>query len=76
MIPFFNDTLEDAYGFSHLFNELCIKEVQLLPFHQMGEKKYELLKRHYAYKNIPPLHKEELKDYQNIFISQDIHCFF
>jgi pyruvate formate lyase activating enzyme len=76
VIPFFNDTLDDAYGFSHLFNELDIKEVQLLPFHQMGEKKYSLLKRHYVYKNIPPLHKEELTDYQNIFISQDIHCFF
>jgi pyruvate formate lyase activating enzyme len=42
----------------------------------MGEKKYSLLKRHYVYKNIPPLHKEELTDYQDIFISQDIHCFF
>lgn len=76
VIPEFNDSLEDAEKFSELFKRLGIKRVQLLPFHQFGEKKYESMNRDYAYKNYKAYHQEELKDYQNIFLKEGIDCFF
>lgn len=53
-----------------------VLKVQLLPFHQFGEKKYEMLNLEYSLKNKKALHKEDLKEYQNIFINEDIKCFF
>lgn len=76
VIPGFNDSLEDALGFVNLFQKIGIQDVQLLPFHQFGQNKYELLGKDYAYKNQKALYPEDLEDYQQIFIDHDIHCFF
>ncbi|WP_199588989.1 MULTISPECIES: glycyl-radical enzyme activating protein [Coprobacillaceae] len=76
VIPEFNCTLQDAKGFCQLFNDIGIKKVQLLPFHQFGEKKYNLLHRPYTLKNKKALYKEDLKDYQQVFINSHIDCFF
>ena len=43
VIPAFNDSLQDAEGFCTLLLAMGIKTVNLLPFHQFGQKKYELL---------------------------------
>ena len=75
VIPDFNCTLEDAEGFVKLFQKTGIKRVQLLPFHQFGEKKYEMLNQEYLYQNKKALHPEDLKDYQQIFINHNIDCF-
>jgi len=76
VIPGFNDTLEDAKGIASLLNDIGLKRVQLLPFHQMGERKYELLNRYYELKTVKPLHHEDLKDYQKVFLDAGIDCFF
>lgn len=76
VIPNYNDSLKDAENFANLFLEFGIKKVQLLPFHQFGEKKYELLNRSYYYKNKKSLHPEDLIDYQNVFLDKGIDCFF
>lgn len=76
VIPHFNAEVNDAQGFSRLFLELGIDRVQLLPFHQMGENKYEKLNRAYTYKDELPLHEEDLKDYQQTFIKAGIDAFF
>lgn len=76
VIPFFNANLEDAYGFCQLFKEIGIRKVQLLPFHQFGEKKYELLQQTYHYKNKKALHQEDLEEYQKVFLNEGIECFF
>lgn len=76
VIPGFNAAIEDAYGFADLLKNLHISKVQLLPFHQFGEKKYELLHKDYAYKNKKALYPEDLKDYQQIFINKGLDCFF
>ena len=67
VIPGFNDGMEDARGFARLLSELDIYEAQLLPFHQMGEKKYALLGRKYAYAGEKQLHSEDLKEYKAEF---------
>lgn len=50
-----------------MFQNLGVRRVQLLPFHQFGEKKYENLGLDYAYRGVPQLHKEDLKDYLKLF---------
>jgi pyruvate formate lyase activating enzyme len=67
VIPGYNDSVEDAQGFAHLLKELGITQVELLPFHQFGEKKYELLGRDYPFKGVKQLHKEDLQDFIHQF---------
>lgn len=76
IIPHFNNSLEDARGMAQLLKKLGISQVQLLPFHQFGERKYELLNKKYAYKNIKALHPEDLKNYQQIFLDKGLDCYF
>lgn len=76
VIPDFNDSLEDAEGLAKLLIEVGAKKVQLLPFHQFGEKKYELLNRNYKYKNKKALYPEDLEEYQKIFLDKGLNCFF
>ncbi len=76
VIPNFNDSISDAYGFVELFKKLNITSCQLLCFHQLGEKKYNLLGQDYDYKNKKALHQEDLLQYQKIFLDAGINCFF
>ena len=76
VIPDFNDSLEDAKGISELLKASNIQKVQLLPFHQFGEKKYDLLNKEYTLKTYQAYHEEDLKDYQQIFLDKGIDCFF
>ena len=76
VIPGFNASLNDAINLSDLLIKVKAKRVQLLPFHQFGEKKYELLNKEYALKNEKALYPEDLKDYQKIFLDKGIDCFF
>lgn len=76
VIPNFNASNDDAKEIATFLANIKIKKVQLLPFHQFGEKKYELLNRNYALKNTKPLYPEDLKEYQQIFIDHGIDCFF
>lgn len=75
VIPEFNDSLEDAKGIADLLKHTGINKVQLLPFHQFGERKYELLNKEYRFKNKKALYPEDLKEYQQIFINKGIDCF-
>lgn len=76
VIPDFNASLKDAQGLAQLLLTAGAKRVQLLPFHQFGEKKYELLHREYALKDKKALYPEDLQDYQQIFIDKGLDCFF
>lgn len=67
VIPGVNDALDDARGFCHLLLPLGVRRVELLPFHQFGEKKYWLLERKYAFEGVPALKEEQLNDYRKIF---------
>lgn len=76
VIPEFNDSLDDAKGLADKLNYVGAKRVQLLPFHQFGENKYELLNKDYIFKDTPALHKEDLKDYQQVLLDAGIDAFF
>lgn len=76
VIPEFNNSLEDAYQLSDLLKSIGVKNVQLLPFHQFGEKKYDMLNKTYELKDIKPLRPEALENYKNIFLNKGLNCFF
>ncbi len=63
VIPGYNDSIGDARNFARLFQSLGVQDVELLPFHQFGEDKYETLGLPYDYRGVPQLHKEELQSY-------------
>ena len=76
VIPGFNAELPDAEGIAGLLQDIGLKRVQLLPFHQMGERKYEFLNRDYEMKGVKALHPEDLTAYQKVFPGHGIDCFF
>ena len=76
VIPGFNGELEDAEGIANLLHEIGFTRAQLLPFHQMGERKYEFLNRTYELTGVNALHPEDLTQYQQIFLDRGIDCFF
>lgn len=76
VIPGFNDSMEDADRLARLLRELGAQRCQLLPFHQFGENKYDMLGRDYAYANAAALHREELESYRLAFAEQGVQAFF
>lgn len=76
VIPHFNDTLEDAKEIADYLVDAHATKVQLLPFHQLGEKKYQLLGRNYDFSHEEPYHKEDLEDYRQVFLDHGLDCFF
>ena len=76
VIPGFNASIKDAQGLAQVLVNVGAKRVQLLPFHQFGEKKYEMLQREYTLKKQKALHPEDLREYQQVFIEKGLDCFF
>ena len=76
VIPGFNDSLQDAAGFAQVLKNAGATRVQLLPFHQFGENKYDLLDQPYAYHDTTALHREDLEEYRNILVQAGIDAFF
>lgn len=76
IIPGMNDALKDAQGFCDLLKELGANSVNLLPFHQFGQKKYSLLGKEYLCKDLQQLHEEDLLEYREVFLQNGFMCFF
>lgn len=75
VIPGFNDREGDADGFSDCIADIGLKRVQLLPFHQFGEDKYEKLGMDYRYKDVPALHREDLEQMIETFGKNGIEAY-
>jgi pyruvate formate lyase activating enzyme len=76
IIPGYNNSPEDAQGFAALLEMLGLRRVQILPFHQFGEKKYDMLGIPYAMRDAPQLHQEDLEEFAQIIAASGIDCFF
>ena len=50
----------------------CIKKVELLPFHKMGEYKWKELGRHYSLTDVPEPSEEDMKKAAELFDSRGI----
>jgi pyruvate formate lyase activating enzyme len=67
VVPGVNDALADAGAFARLLAATGVHEVQLLPFHQLGERKHALLGVPYPLADRPALHPEDLTGYRMAF---------
>ncbi len=67
MIPGFNDSLDDSQEYVDLLTEYGVNTVHLLPFHQYGSGKYDLLGLEYEYKNVANTRDEALRENMEIF---------
>lgn len=76
IIPNYNNSLDDAKGFVQWLKQVGAKRVQLLPFHQFGENKYNMLGRDYGFSHTKDLHPEDLLDFQKVFVDAGIEAFF
>ena len=76
VIPGVNDTLQDARAFAALLRRLRVERVQLLPFHQFGERKYVLLGRPYRMAGVAALHQEDLLDYRDLMRAEGVEARF
>ena len=74
VIPGINNSHEDAQGFCTLLKKVGATKVNLLPFHQFGQKKYSLLNKEYKFLDIAQLHAEDLVEYKKIFVQNGIDC--
>lgn len=76
VIPGYNDSLKDAAEMAERLKTAGLTKCQLLPFHQFGENKYHLLDQTYQYEDKEALHREDLQEYRQAFISQGVEAFF
>lgn len=74
VIPNYNDSRQDAEEFAQLFLRMDVKSIELLPFHQFGQRKYEDLNRDYTMTDIPQLHTEDLGYFRDIMEEHGISC--
>jgi pyruvate formate lyase activating enzyme len=72
VIPGYNDSQEDAEKFAQLLRKIGVTHVELLPFHQFGERKYELLGMPYSMKGVSQLNSDDLAEFSKIIEDKNI----
>lgn len=65
IIPGFNDRKEELAAMADFLKNLRISKVELLPYHKMGEHKYEAAGMEFTEYTVPK--KEEIEEYQKLF---------
>ena len=76
VIPGVNDAVEDAPAFAAHLLRHGVTEVQLLPFHQYGERKYELLGWDYAFEGVKSLHEEDVEPFRQALVANGVDASF
>ena len=56
-------------------NGLGLYEVNILPFHRLGDSKYKQLGKSYEYSEETPTSEDKLEHIQDLFIEQGIACY-
>ena len=67
LIPQFNTAESEIRAICRTLQDLGVTHVDLLPFHRLGSGKYAAMGMVYAYKDQPPLSKEELHTIENLY---------
>lgn len=76
VIPGVNNSTADAAAFCRTLLPLGVRRLQLLPFHQFGARKYELLGWDYTMADLPALHEEDLAEFAATFAENGIQAEF
>ncbi|MDO4797909.1 MAG: glycyl-radical enzyme activating protein [Coriobacteriales bacterium] len=76
VIPGFNDGLGEARAMARWLRDVGCTRVQLLPFHNYGEGKYELIDKPYALQGKKNLQPSDLADYRQVYLDEGVEAFF
>lgn len=67
IVPNFNDNEKSVKKLKNFAKKLKnVEKIELLPYHNMAERKYERLKIDYRLKGVPPMDKEKLSELEKI----------
>ena len=73
VIPDCNDSLENMEAIAEFARNLRrVEEIHLLPYHRLGESKYDRLGKSYKLKGVKPLDKESLSKQKKIIESYQL----
>jgi len=75
IVPGFNDTAENLRATAAFMARLKLREVNLLPFHRLGDSKYQQLGLHYEHAQMPTPSGEALASYRRILESTGLQCY-
>ncbi len=71
VIPGFNDTKEEIREIAKFASSLeNVKQLHLLPYHRLGQDKYEGLFREYSLKEIVPIEEQKMKELLEVAAEQ------
>ena len=75
VIPDFNDSLENAAATADFMDEQGLYEINILPFHRLGDSKWEQLGKVYDYQQSPATPSHKMEELQRVFLQRRIACY-
>ncbi|MGE5553647.1 MAG: 4-hydroxyphenylacetate decarboxylase activase [Betaproteobacteria bacterium] len=75
IIEGFNDTEENLAATADFMERLGRFEVNILPFHRMGDSKWTQLGKEYPYRDQPPTADERMRQIQQFFLDRGLACY-
>lgn len=72
VIPGFNDSETDKQAFVDLARSLPVRNVNLLPFHRLGDGKYTALGRQYDYADCMTMNRNDLEELCRQFVNAGV----
>ncbi|MCT4606170.1 MAG: 4-hydroxyphenylacetate decarboxylase activase [Marinisporobacter sp.] len=75
VIRSFNDTDENIHATVQFMKRLGLFEINILPFHRLGDSKWSQLGKIYPYRKEEATPPEKLNIIQDIFLNNDIACY-
>lgn len=75
IIHLFNDTEENAIETVNFMKKLGIIEINLLPFHRMGDSKWNQLGKNYAYSKEEATDEGKMSKLQDLYLDNGIACY-
>jgi pyruvate formate lyase activating enzyme len=75
VIAGFNDTMENMAATARFMREVGLNEINLLPFHRMGDSKYTQMGKVYQFAAVEAMPLEHLVPMQRMFTDYGIACY-
>ena len=76
VIPGFNDTVEEIKDIANFAKTLKdVNELHLLPYHRLGEPKYEGLGREYLMKDAQHIPETKMQSFKRAVEEAGLECF-
>ncbi|CAH2214870.1 4-hydroxyphenylacetate decarboxylase activase [Tepidibacter aestuarii] len=71
----FNDTYQNITDTIQFMKENDLFEINILPFHRLGESKWRQLGKEYKYKDEEGTDPKKLEEIQDLFLENEIACY-